>query len=61
MRIVQNLHLRRVAALLSQCELYVGNDSGLMHLAAAVGTPVVILFGPTAPHLYLPGWVRSKR
>jgi ADP-heptose:LPS heptosyltransferase len=58
-RIVQNLHLRRVAALLSQCELYIGNDSGLMHLAAAVGTPVVILFGPTEPHLHLPRWVQS--
>jgi ADP-heptose:LPS heptosyltransferase len=58
--IVHNLHLRRVAALLSQCVLYVGNDSGLMHLAAAVGTPVVVLFGPTVPHLYLPTWVRSR-
>ncbi len=59
-KIVQGLHLRRVAALLSQCVLYVGNDSGLMHLAAAVGTPVVILFGPTMPHLYLPRSVRSQ-
>jgi ADP-heptose:LPS heptosyltransferase len=58
--IVQNLHLRRVAALLSHCSLYVGNDSGLMHLAAAVQIPVVALFGPTLPHLYLPRWIRSR-
>jgi ADP-heptose:LPS heptosyltransferase len=58
--IVQDLHLRQVAALLAQCGLYVGNDSGLMHVAAAVGTPVVALFGPTDPHLYLPAWVRSR-
>ncbi len=57
---VDGLHLRRVAALLSQCRLYVGNDSGLMHLAAAVGTPVVALFGPTAPRIYLPTWVRAR-
>jgi ADP-heptose:LPS heptosyltransferase len=60
LEIVCNLPLRRVAALLAQCTLYVGNDSGLMHLAAAVGTPVVILFGPTVPDLYLPQWVRSR-
>jgi ADP-heptose:LPS heptosyltransferase len=59
-RLVQSLHLRRVAALLAHCELYVGNDSGVMHLAAAVGTPAVILFGPTDPYLYLPRWVRSQ-
>jgi ADP-heptose:LPS heptosyltransferase len=58
--IVENLHLRQVAALLSQCTLYVGNDSGLMHLAAAAQTPVVALFGPTSPHLYLPRWVASR-
>ncbi|MCL5279814.1 MAG: glycosyltransferase family 9 protein [Planctomycetes bacterium] len=60
MHIVQNLHLRQVAALLAQCRLYLGNDSGSMHLAAAVGMPVAILFGPTVPHLYLPRWVRSQ-
>jgi lipopolysaccharide heptosyltransferase II len=37
-------------ALLSQCHLFVGNDSGAMHVAAAVGLPVVALFGPTDPH-----------
>jgi heptosyltransferase-2 len=37
-------------ALLSQCQMFVGNDSGAMHVAAAVGLPVVAIFGPTDPH-----------
>ena len=37
-------------ALLSRCHLFVGNDSGAMHVAAAVGLPVVAVFGPTDPH-----------
>jgi heptosyltransferase-2 len=36
-------------ALLSQCQLFIGNDSGAMHVAAAVGLPVVAVFGPTDP------------
>lgn len=36
-------------ALLSRCQLFVGNDSGAMHVAAAVGLPVVAIFGPTDP------------
>lgn len=34
-------------ALVSQCHLFMGNDSGAMHVAAAVGLPVVAVFGPT--------------
>lgn len=41
--------LTEAAALLAACRLYVGNDSGLAHLAAAVGTPPVTLFGPARP------------
>jgi heptosyltransferase II len=37
-------------ALLSRCQLFLGNDSGAMHVAAAVGLPVVAVFGPTDPH-----------
>src|SRR5204862_6118492 len=35
--------------LLSQCHLFIGNDSGAMHVAAAVGLPIVAVFGPTDP------------
>jgi len=37
-------------ALLSQCHIFIGNDSGAMHVAAAVGLPVVAVFGPTDPY-----------
>ena len=41
--------LAEAAALLAACRLYVGTDSGLAHLAAAVGTRPVTLFGPARP------------
>lgn len=36
-------------ALLASCHIFIGNDSGTMHVAAAVGLPVVGIFGPTDP------------
>jgi 3-deoxy-D-manno-octulosonic-acid transferase/heptosyltransferase-1 len=41
--------LQELACLISKARLFVTTDSGPMHIAAAVGTPVVALFGPTAP------------
>ena len=41
-------------ALLGTCRLFVGNDSGAMHVAAAVGLPVVGIFGPTDPEATRP-------
>ncbi|GBD06870.1 Lipopolysaccharide core heptosyltransferase RfaQ [bacterium HR21] len=43
------LDLAETAAVLQHCRLFIGNDSGLMHLAAAVGTPVVAIFVATDP------------
>jgi 3-deoxy-D-manno-octulosonic-acid transferase/heptosyltransferase-1 len=41
--------LRELAALYKEASVLLTTDSGPMHLAAAVGTPVVALFGPTSP------------
>ncbi|MBW7877757.1 MAG: WecB/TagA/CpsF family glycosyltransferase [Anaerolineae bacterium] len=44
----------RLAGVLRQCALYVGSDSGVTHVAAAVGTPTVAVFGPTNDAAYGP-------
>ncbi len=49
-----------LAALLAQARVVVANDSGAMHLAAAVGTPVVAFFGPTDPGRTAPTGARSR-
>jgi heptosyltransferase-3 len=52
--IADSLPLRHLAALLSQCRAYAGNDSGVTHLAAATGAPTLCIFGPTDPALWAP-------
>ncbi|MDA0738944.1 MAG: putative lipopolysaccharide heptosyltransferase III [Nitrospirae bacterium] len=58
--LVGKTNLRDLAALMKQCSLFVGNDAGPMHIAAAVGCPVVALFGPTDPAVWGPGGPASK-
>ncbi len=63
--LVGELDLLTASACLARCAFYVGNDSGLMHLAAASGVPTLGLFGPTQEALYAPwgehtGIVRTK-
>ncbi|MBF0619133.1 MAG: glycosyltransferase family 9 protein [Candidatus Omnitrophica bacterium] len=43
------LSLRGTAAVLKKCCLVISNDSGPAHIAAAVGTPLIVLFGPVDP------------
>jgi heptosyltransferase-2 len=43
-----SLSLRETAAVISLCKAFISNDSGLMHIAAAVGVPLVAIFGPTS-------------
>jgi len=49
-----DVDLLMLAALLAQLDLFVTGDTGPMHLAATVGTPVVAVFGPSAPARYAP-------
>lgn len=53
------LTIPEVTACLERCELYIGNDSGLMHLAAAAGIPTLGLFGPTPWEEYSPAGRRA--
>jgi ADP-heptose:LPS heptosyltransferase len=58
--LVGNLPIPESAALLSRAGLFVGNDSGLMHLAAATGAPTLGLFGPTPASQYAPVGPRAQ-
>ena len=48
------------AACIARCRLFVGNDSGLMHIAAAIGTPTLGLFGPSPAETYGPWGARAR-
>ncbi len=53
--------LKQLAALLKGCHLFLGNDSGLVHLAKAVGIPAVAIFGPSNHRAWGPyGGERDK-
>lgn len=53
-KVVSDLSVVQTAALLSRAVLYLGNDSGVSHLAGAVGVCGIVLFGPTPPRKWRP-------
>lgn len=52
--LVGRADLLTAAAVLRRARLFVGNDTGIMHVAAAMGTPTLGLFGPSRPEHYRP-------
>lgn len=53
-RILENHPLPSVAAVLGRCDIFLGHDSGISHLAAAAGCRCALLFGPTDPEVWAP-------
>jgi hypothetical protein len=52
--IAESLPLEAVAGTLALCQVFIGNDSGIAHLAAGLGLPSIVLFGATAPEHWAP-------
>ena len=52
--VIEDRSIEEVAALYARCRAMIGNDSGMTHLAAAAGTPVIAIFGPTDPAVWGP-------
>lgn len=53
-KVLADLPLRQLAAIIAQCSLFITNDAGPMHIAAAVGTPTIGLFGPGEENIWFP-------
>ena len=63
--VTRDMPIIKVAALLSRAGLFIGNDSGISHLAAALEVPTLALFGPTDPLSWAPrgeraSWLQGK-
>lgn len=55
-----DLSMKATGALIERCHLFVGNDSGPMHVAAALGVPTVAIFGPGTPRRTAPIAARGR-
>ena len=52
--IVRDMSVAGLAAFIAECAVYIGNDSGVTHLAGMLSVPTIALFGPTDPALWAP-------
>ncbi len=53
-RIIRDAPLLEILSVLSRCDLYIGNDSGVSHCAAALGRPCIVLYGPSDAFVWRP-------
>ena len=58
--LLEQLSLLTLAAIISKVRVFLGNDSGISHLAAALGVPSFVIFGPTNANVWKP-WGREVR
>jgi heptosyltransferase III len=59
-QVLRNAPLSALKSLMSGADLFIGNDSGPAHVAAAFGIPVVVLFGPSDPATWAPWRTESR-
>lgn len=57
---VEGTSIHQSARLISACDLFISSDSGLMHVASAMGIPTVAMFGPTDPRTLYPWGVKHE-
>jgi heptosyltransferase-3 len=53
-KVLPALPLRQLAATIAHCSLFIANDAGPMHIAAAVGVPTIGIFGPGEENIWFP-------
>jgi len=52
--ILKNYPLPKIAAIIDEADLFISNDTGIMHVAGSTKTPLIALFGPTDPEIWVP-------
>lgn len=53
-KVLRNLPIPKLAAIIEQSDLFISNDTGILHVAGSTTTPVIGLFGPTDPEVWAP-------
>jgi len=56
-KVIEGTSLVELAAVLARCSLYIGNDSGPLHIAASFGVPTIGIYGSSSPNQTSPRWV----